>query len=128
MLSTFWLCQELFCYAERFFRSSKHFSSMLSSFLPFQAFFSYAGPFSLFLLCRALHGKTEKYTAEQKKKKKKPLSMEEMCLEEPKSVQHRRKMLGRTEKCSAQKKHAWQSRKRLSIAKNAWQSRKKHST
>ena len=84
MLSIFRLYQAFFFYTEQFIHSATHFSSMLNIFLPYQAFSSmlsvfvlrcqafvgYAEPFSVlpdtFLLCRAVHSRAEKYTAEQK--------------------------------------------------------------
>ena len=123
VLSTSRFCQAVFGYAEHFpalaflfhaercIRSAKHCSSMLNIFsalpsifllcwvfvLLYPAFFGYAEPFSaltsIFLLCRAVPSRAEK-----------PLSIDEKCLEEPKSAHHNRKMLGRAGKCSAEKK------------------------
>ena len=98
MLSTFRLCQA-------FFFSSERFSCLLGIFLLFRAFF--------FLLCQAFSFYAVQYTAERKNtrqgrkkrsawkknawKSRKVFSIAEKCLEEPKSVQHSRKMLGRAE-------------------------------
>ncbi len=77
--SIFQLCWALFCSANHFFVCSEHVSALPS-------IFSCAQPFSAlpnsFLLCHAVHGRAEKYTAEQK------------------NAQHGIKLLGRAEKCS----------------------------
>ncbi len=130
MLSVFSSLPDIFLPCWGLFCSAKHCSSVLSTFCFYQtfffyaelfstppAFFGYAEPFSalasILLRCRAAH-------AEQKnaRQRRKTLSMEEKCLEEPKSVQRsrkiawrsskkrsasRRKMLGNAVKCSAKK-------------------------
>ena len=81
LLSIFLLCWTFFC-------PTKHFSSMLSVvFCSAKHLSPMLGPF---LLCLALFFYAVQYTAQQKNTR-----------QSRKTTQHRRKMLGRAEKCSA---------------------------